>query len=321
MKTRRHRSESGVVLIAVLGGILILTIIVFALASSVRGAADELQNRKERLQAYYLARGGVFTSAWLLSQMSPAAEAPVHPGQQSIEWQQDSGKVHVDLIDETGKIDLNQVQEPLLEKLLVALGYELETARPLATAIVDWRNPSSLARWESAQASGNPLQYDPSHGTAYRYDDVEELLRVPGMKPDIFYGRYVRHEDGKIVRLPGLAECVTVDSGIGSININYAPYPVLVAATGMNTQAADYIIAGRAEKPFASVADITSRFPASISGDVLSSLSTQTSDRYTLLATAQTRGGIVARISVVVGMQTTSTGPFQIRRWKDAHVQ
>ena len=239
MKTRRHPSQSGVVLIAVLGGILILTIIVFALANSVRGAADELQNHKEHLQAYYLARGGVFTSAWLLSQMSPAADAPIHPGQQSIEWQQDSSKVHVDLTDETGKIDLNQVQEPLLEKLLMALGYEMETARPLATAIVDWRNPSSLSRWESAQASGNLLEYDPSHATQSLYAAIEELLQVPGMKPEIYYGRYVRHDDGKIVRLPGLSECVTVDSGTGQININYAPYPVLVATTGMNTQAAD----------------------------------------------------------------------------------
>ena len=321
MKTRRHRSESGVVLIAVLGGILILTIMVFALANSVRGAADELQNRKERLQAYYLARGGVFTSAWLLSQMSPAADGPIRPGQQSIEWQQGPGKIHVDLMDEAGKIDLNQVQEPLMEKLLMALGYDLDAARPLATAIVDWRNPSSLARWESAQASGNQLQYDPAHGIQFNYSSVEELLQVPGMKPEIYYGRYVRHDDGKIVRLPGLSECVTVDSGSGKININYAPYPVLVAATGMNTQAADYIVAGRTEKPFVAVADVTDRFPASISGDVFSSLSTQISGRYTLLATGQTTGGIVARIRVVVSIQNTTTGPFQIRRWKDSHVQ
>jgi general secretion pathway protein K len=321
MKSRRHRSEAGVVLIAVLGGILILTIIVFALANSVRGAADELQNRKEHLQAYYLARGGIFTSAWLLAQASPAADAPIHPGQQSIEWQQGSAKVHVDLTDETGKIDLNQVQEPLLEKLLMALGYELETARPLATAIVDWRNPSSLARWESAQTSSNPLEYDPSHVTQTRYAAIEELLQVPGMKPEIYYGRYVRHDDGKIVRLPGLSECVTVDSGTGQININYAPYAVLVATTGMNTEAADYIVAGRTEKPFASAGDITSRFPASTSGDVLSSLSTQLSDRFTLLATGQTSRGIVARIRVVVSLQNTTTRPFQILRWKDAHVQ
>ena len=321
MSTRRNSTESGVVLIAVLGGILILTIIVFALANSVRGAADELQNRKAHLQAYYLARGGVFTSARLLSRMSQAADAPIHPGQQSIEWKQDSGRVHVDLSDETGKLDLNQVQEPLLEKLLIALGYDLQTARPLAASIVDWRNPSSLARWDSAQASGNLLQYDPSHATQARYESVEELLRVPGMKPEIFYGRYVRHDDGKIVRTPGLAECVTVDSGSAQININYAPYPVLVAATGMNTEAADSIVAGRAEKPFASPADIANRFPASISEDVLSTLSTQTSGRFTLIATGQTRDGIVARIRVVVSIESTPTGPFRIRRWKDAYVQ
>jgi len=322
MKITRHRSDSGVVLIAVLGGILILTVVVFALANSVRGAADEVQNRKSRLQAYYLARGGIYTSAWLLSQMSPASDSPVHLGQQSLEWKQELGKVHVDLTDETGKIDLNQVTEPMMEKLLMALGYDLDSARPVAMAIIDWRNASSLAHWESAQASGDLLQYDPSQAGKFRYQAIEELLQVPGMKPEIYYGRYVRHEDGKIVRLPGLAECVTVDSGTGQININYAPYPVLLAATDMNTQAADDIVAGRNEKPFASSSDITSRFPTSISSDAMSSLSTQMSGRFTLVATGQTSDGIVARVRAVVNLQTaTGAGPFQIRRWKDAHVQ
>src|SRR5271167_874710 len=93
MKARRKKSESGVILIAVLGGILLLMMIVFALSSSVRAGAEELQNRKERLQAYYLARGAVFTSSWLLTQMSTAPDSVVYPGQQFIEWELANGKV------------------------------------------------------------------------------------------------------------------------------------------------------------------------------------------------------------------------------------
>lgn len=321
MKRDRPSSESGVVLIAVLAGILLLTMIAFALASSVRVATEELQEGKERLQAYYLARGAVFNSSWLLSQMSNAKDSTLFPGQQSIDWTLENGKVHVDLTDESGKIDLNQVQEPLLEKLLMALGYGLEAARPLATAIVDWRDPSSLARWEHAQASGNLLEYDPSHSTQSRYSAVEELLNVPGMKPEIFYGHYVRRTDGKIQRLPGLVDCVTVNSNSSWININYASYPVLVAVTGMDARTADFIVTGRAQKPFVSLGQVTQEFPASLTTEALATLSTQSSGVFTLLATGQSRSGIVARIRAVVKVQGLADRPFQILRWKDSHVQ
>ena len=321
MKNRRQNPESGVVLIAVVGGILLLTLMVFALSSSVRVGTEELQNRKERLQAYYLARGAVLTSSWLLTKMSKAPESPIYPGQQSIEWVLPEGKIHVDLTDESGKIDLNKVEEPLLENLLLALGYELDTARPLATSIVDWRNPSSLARWEDAQASGDILEYDPAHSRSYNYYAVEEILNVPGMTPEIFFGHYVRHDDGKVERLPGLVDCLTVDSGVPQININYAPRPVLVAVTGMNTQAADFIVTGRAQKPFVSVQEITREFPASLSGETLSKLTTNNSGFFVLLGTGQTPTGIVARIRAFVKVPGPGEIPFQIIRWKDSHVQ
>jgi general secretion pathway protein K len=321
MKANSKNSESGVVLIATLGGILLLTMMVFALSSSVRVGTEELQNRKERLQAYYLARGGVFTSAWMLSQMTAAPDSFVHPGQQSIEWELPQGKVHVDLTDETGKIDLNRAEEPLLEKLLMALGYDLDTARPLATAIVDWRNPSSLARWESAQASGNSLDYDPSRSTQFDYHAVEEVLNVPGMKAEIFFGHYVRHEDGKVERQPGLVDCLTVSARDARININYAPRAVLAAITEMDTQTADYIVAARAQKPFASVNELTREFPASFSAEVLSRLTTQNSGLFTLLVTGQTRSGIVARVRTVAKVSAVGDAPFQIIAWKDSHVQ
>jgi len=321
MKANRQNSESGVVLIAVLGGILLLTMMVFALSSSVRVGMEELQNRKEQLQAYYLARGGVFTTSWLLSQMSTSPDSVVHPGKQSIEWELPIGKIHVDLTDESGKIDLNRVEEPLLEKLLLALGYDLDTARPLATAIVDWRKPSSLARWESAQASGNVLDYDPSRSAQYDYHAVEEILNVPGMKSEIFYGHYVRHEDGKVERMPGLVDCLTVYARDTRININYAPHAVLVAVAEMDAQTADYIVAGRAQKPFATLDEFTREFPASLRGETLSRLTTQNSGLFTLLVTGQTRSGIVARVRTVVKVSGVSDAPFQIIGWKDSHVQ
>jgi general secretion pathway protein K len=323
MRHAYKKSESGVVLITVLSGILILTVVALALASSVRVADEELANRKEHLQAYYMARSAVYTTAALLTMVSPTPkEGFLETGQRNVEWEESLGRVQVEITDESGKIDLNQAPESVLERLLVVLGVDLQSATTLATTILDWRSPSSLARWSKAAASGNAMEFDRSQATGSDFRSVEELLQVPGVTPELFYGHYIRQDDGKIVRQPGLIDCVTVDSRSSQININYAPYPVLLVVTGSDTQLADYIVAARETKPITSVSEFTSEFPTSISG-VASSLTTQSSGRFTLLASGWARGGIVARIQAVVEVTGTpsSNGPFQILRWKDSYVQ
>jgi general secretion pathway protein K len=325
MKPACKKSESGVVLIAVLSGILILTVVALALASSVRVAQEELANRKEHLQAYYMARSAVYTTAALLTVVSPTPkEGFLRAGQRSVEWKESLGRVKVEITDESGKIDINQAPEDVLERLLVVLGVDLESARTLATTILDWRSPSSLARWSEAAASGNLLEFDRLQATGFDFHSVEELLEVPGITPELFYGHYLRQEDGKIVRRPGLIDCVTVDSRSSQININYAPYPVLLVVAETEPQLADYIVAARETKPFNSVSELANEYPTSSSGGAsLSSLTTQGSGRFTLLASGWGRGSIVARIQAVVNVASSSgsNGPFQILRWKDSYVQ
>ena len=117
MRRARKKSESGVVLLTVLSGILILTVTALALASSVRVAGDELGNRKEHLEAYYMARGGVYTTAALLTHLSPTPkEGFLVAGQRSVEWPKSQGSVKVEITDESGKIDVNQASEAVLER-------------------------------------------------------------------------------------------------------------------------------------------------------------------------------------------------------------
>ena len=321
MKARRRRSESGVVLLIVMSGILVLTLVVFALSSSVRVADEELANRKEHLQSYYLARGGIFTTAALLTEVSAPEKASLRPGQRSVGWVEGTGRVDVEITDENGKIDLNWASETILERLLGALGSDLQSARSVATAIVEWRNPSSLTRWGSAVASSNLLQFDPSQPTKIDYRSVEELLNVPGVTPELFYGRYVRRDEGRFLRQSGLIDCVTVDSKSTQININYAPYPVLLALTPEDPRVADYIVAGREKQPFHSPSDLTSEFPASLSAETLSALTTQNSGRYSLLSSGRIHGGTVARIQAVVNVLGVSNGRFQLVSWKDFYAQ
>jgi len=322
MKLMERNSESGVVLIVVLGGILVLALIAFALTSSVRVADEELENRKEQLQSHYVARGGILTTAAFLTATSATPQqAMIKPGQRSVDWNEDQGHVTIEIMDENGKIDLNQASEKVLERLLLALGSEAGAATNLATTIVDWRTSSSLARWNSAVQSGNLLQFNSSQTALIDYRSIDELLAVPGVTPSLYYGRYVRNEDGSIERRPGLVDCVTVDSKATAININYAPYPVLLAAVDLEHQVADYIVTGRATKPFASPSDITGEFPASLSADTLSTLTTASSGRFSLVAVGRTPAGIVAQIQAVVKVGDANNGPFQILRWQDSYAR
>ncbi len=322
MKRADKNSQSGVVLLTVLSGILILTVVALALASSVRVGGEELGNRKEHLEAYYLARGGVYTTAALLTHLSPTPkEGFLVAGQRSLEWEKSLGRIKVEITDESGKIDVNEASEELLERLLVALGIDLQSATKLAMSILDWRSPSSLARWSKAAAAGNPVEFNLPQATGSAFRSVEELLAVPGVTPEIFYGHYARRDDGEFVRQPGLVDCVTVDSKTSQININYAPYPVLLAVSASNRELADAIVAARESQPIHSVSELTSEFPVS-GGAALGNLTTQSSSHFTLLATGWARGGIVARIEAVVNVSPSpGNGPFEILRWKDSYVQ
>jgi general secretion pathway protein K len=322
MNRRNKKSESGVVLITVLSGILVLTVVALALASAVRVSQDELGNRKEHLQAYYMARGAVFTTAALLTVVSPTPkEGSLVAGQRSVEWEESLGRVRVDIADESGKIDLNKASEQVLERLLVVLGVDQQSAPTLAMAIVDWRSPDSLARWTKRAASDTPMQLNRAAGTGSGYRSAEELLQLPGVTPELFYGHYVREVDGKFVRQPGLIDCVTIDSGSSQINVNYAPYPVLLVAVGPDAELADYIVAAREKKPIISVSELTSAYPTSGAAGFLG-LTTQGSGRFTLLSTGFGRQGIVSRIQAVVDTKLASrNAPFEILRWKDSYVR
>jgi len=322
MKIAERKSESGVVLIVVLGGVLILTLIAFALASSVRVAEEELGNRKQKLQSYYMARGAIFTAAAFLSTPPTVPEkALIRPGQRELEWNENLERVKIEIVDENGKIDLNQVPQTTLERLLVALGAPQETAGTLATAITDWRNSSSLARWNSAVAAGNLLQFDPSQSTKIDYRSVEEVMDVPGVTPELFYGGYNVLPDGRVERRLGLRDCLTVSSHSSVVNINYAPAPALLALPGLTPSVVDYIVEKRQDKPFTAVTDLSGEFPVSLGVDTMSLLTTAASGQYTLIASGTSASGVTSRIRALIELQVNQASPFRILAWDDSYVQ
>ncbi len=328
MRAQNKIRQKGVVLLAVVWSVFILAAMAFALSALVRSSSDELHARKEQLQLYYAARGGVYRAVSMLQQpMVPHGEArPFVPGQSRLEWDEEGSHIAIDVMDENGKLDLNGSAPEMLERLFMNLGMDFERSHSLAAAIEDWRDADDDTRPAGAEAlyyMSLPQPYRPANRD---FESVDELLLVRGVTPHLLYGGFrVRPQDGVVERQIGLADCLTVNTRASSININFAPMPVRMSVPGMTPQIAAMIVEGRKRKPFDSVDDFVHQYPVLLSGETMSHLTASSTGPYSLIASATAADGVTARLKAVVEVSgravVQARQPFLIREWDDSYVR
>jgi len=178
--TRRVR---GVALVLVLWLIALLTALVgaFALTARVEAGQDSVLRSTARAQS--VARAGLEYAMWR-QRGAPATrwQADGRP----YDWSFDGVPVQVRIVDEGGKVDLNNASPALLAGLLRALEVEPGRAQAIAAAIVDWRDRDSL------QSPGGAEDPDyASAGLAYGakdapFESLGELRLVRGMDADLY---------------------------------------------------------------------------------------------------------------------------------------
>lgn len=178
---------------------------------------------------------------------------------------------------EAGKLHLNAASEAEIAALLTPIlqNLELDNFLELIDALLDWRDEDDEPRPNGAESEYyNLLEpgYYPKNGPL---DTIEELLLVKGFSAAVLYGEdtnrnglldwneddadetfpYYDNADGILDR--GVAPFVTVWSSepgtdsqpaLGKINVNTAPLAVLAAIEGMPPEAAENIVALRAEQ-------------------------------------------------------------------------
>jgi general secretion pathway protein K len=320
------------VLIAVVWAVFILAAMAFALSALVRSGGDELHARKEQLQGHYAARGALYRAISMLKQpaLPHGDPRPFAAGQRRLEWDDAGQHLAVDIMDETGKIDVNAARPEMLERLFMNLGMPFTQAHPLVEAIEDWRDADDEARLGGAESLyylGLPEPYRPANQD---FRSIDELLLVRGVTPALLYGGYQVGEDGKVAYRVGLADCLTAATRSSQVNINYAPLPVLLSVPGVSPVMAQLIITGRTARPFASLQDFQHEYPVLLDGETLSSLTAGSPGPFTLVASATAPDGITARVRALVqlnvpvqavGGQQQPALPFLIREWDDSYVR
>lgn len=223
------RSE-GFALVLVLWVLSLLTIMAGSFTLSMRREAGIVTGSSHNARAMAVAESGLAIAELML----------MNPDQQQ-RWRTDGSiyqidyvdsKVRVQLVSETGKVDLNSADQTLLQGLMAYAPVEEALQTKLANAIIDWRDADDLVHLEGAEKE----EYKDA-GLSYRprnkpFQSIEELQLVLGMNEQLF---------------TWLENRVTVYSGQPTVDLTQATKEVLQVLPDMDAELIDGYIAARRE--------------------------------------------------------------------------
>jgi len=176
----------GAALLLVLWLIALLTALIgaFALTAKIEGLQGRVLHRG--VIAGEAARAGLEYA--LVRVADPDPRRQWMPDGRPYRWTFGNAQMEVTLVDENGKIDLNQADAALLSSLFQQVGgLPQREAAQLASAVLDWRDPDLLTQPEGGAE-------DPDYEAAERhygakdapFESVAELEQVLGMTPALF---------------------------------------------------------------------------------------------------------------------------------------
>jgi len=320
-RRRAKIGQRGSALLAVLWLSAALTAIAFSVAATVRSETERASTTSESTRAYYLASGSIERAAlWMFWTLAigirdPAgAEMFYKSGSRLIEYDYPTGHVAVEVVPEGGKLNVNIATGVDLNRLLLSLGVQGERAEQIASGIIQWRTFAE-ANTSPVTTSGGGSSFQPRHASL---EELEEILLIPGMTPEIFYGRYDHEPSGRLIPRGGLRDCLTVWGTGSKIDVNTAP-PALLESVGVPAEIVKVIIARR---PFGSMDEVAPLVPDQ---GVFQRLGIAGSTIWTLRATARIRkpDGTLSDLRKTVAatvklLDINVVGdPYHIMRWYD----
>ena len=289
---RSVHAMRGAALLLVLWLIVLMTALVggFAMVARVEGLQGRALTRG--FVAENAARAGVEYALTRVALADPRRQwrADGRPYQ----WRYADAEIEVSLVDEDGKLDINQADVPLLGALLRAVEVDQGQAERLAAAIADWRDTDQLTQpaggGEDPDYAGAGLPYGAKDA---EFESIAELQQVLGFTPAI-YARIEPH--------------VTVFSGRARPDPAYASAEILTAL-GMNGQ--DVIAQRRRWDP------ASGQPPPGLPGG--GTLNASASGTYSIDSRAKLTDGRVANLRVVVraGGNAMPGMAYTALRWEE----
>jgi general secretion pathway protein K len=232
-----------------------------------------------------------------------------------------TGSASVEIIPESAKLNINASPPPELGRLMQALGVDAGQAQTIVAGIMDWRSASPGGSF--TQFDQHYLSLVPSFRSRHAsFQEIEELLLVQGVTPDLFYGSYTHDADGKLAGRAGLRDCLSVFGTEGQMDVN-TMQPEVMQAIGINPGAAAAIVAYRN----ATVIKDPKQISAFVDGSLAGRLGVVPTSIATLRSTARLRlsNGQYSDVRRTVGAMVKFIGPildppYHVLRWYDTGV-
>ncbi len=329
---RFHMNSKGVALVLVLWILVFLSVLVGEFCLAMRTEINITTNFKEETLSYYYAKAGVSLALHnlLYEESFPQGieedrrtweteDVDWHVGSKIPLISYGNGFIDIEILNESGKININTASNGLLEMMLSPFDLEEQERDVIVDSILDWRDADDLYRLNGAEDDYYQSLAHPYSAKNGFFDSVDELLLVKGMTPEIFYG--------------GLKEMVTIYPGeslisnkgvkkppvnANRININAASPQVLRALPQMTDDLVLLILEYRAEQPFRSIAQVAPVVGSEVYAAIARYLSTDLVPQYTIRSTGMIPGSPARRgVQGVVELDNTLKSQYRILEWLD----
>jgi len=317
-------TNKGAALLLVLWLAAALSAIAFTLANTVRGEIERSSTDADGLKAYYLAEGAIDRMLVYIESgpafLGPDGKPRFQPGvTRVLRLDFPTGVVRAEFIPENSKLNVNFATGRELGNLLLALGVNPNQASAIVAGILDWRAGTpggSFSELDQYYMSLTP-SFRARHASL---QEIEELLLVRGITPDLFYGSYTRDAEGRLIPHAGLRDCLSVYGSPGVLDVNTV-MPEVMVAVGMAPETAAAIVALRRMAPISNMGQLAA---FSSGGPGMGRLGMTNGTILTLRATAQLRlpNGQLSDLHRTVSAMVKLLGPewtpqFHIMRWYD----
>jgi len=146
------------------------------------------------------------------------------------EFDFDVAHVHVELTDESGKIDINTSDDTLLQALFTSVGVDPAQAAELSDALQDFRDQDDIPRPHGAEIDAYRMRGLPYGPRNQPFTSVAEVQQVLGMNYELYRK---------------IEPAITIYASAPRPNAAFAPLEVLMTFPGMTLELAQQIIAAR----------------------------------------------------------------------------
>lgn len=224
--------EKGIALVLVLWVIVLLSTMAMGMMATQRSELKVVSNLVERSRLYALAEAGINYGIGQAIGYRVGGDIGWKPDGRPHDWSFAGSSVRIHVADEMSRISLNNVTEPMLDRLLEYSGVQ-ENRDAIRDAILDWRDEDDAHRLSGAedpQYAAEGLEYGARDG---EFATVAELRQVLGVDAELYRK---------------LAGVFTVHTRSAKVHAETASSAVLHALPGMTPEMVAAYIAMRDEQ-------------------------------------------------------------------------